>query len=666
MNHSSLKQHILRVIVAGALSWVANSAYAVWQLDWSDEFNGTSVASTNWTYDIGNGCPNLCGWGNNELEYYTSRTQNVYVANGLLHIVAQQESYSNYNYTSAKLKSTGLFTQQYGRFEWRAKLPLGTGTWPALWMLPQNGTYGGWPNNGEIDVVENKGTNPTQEGGTIHYGGANGGDVYSGMTYTFPSGDGVTNFHIYALEWTSNSVKWFVDNVLYETQTNWWSNVGTSTNRYPYPAPFNQPFYIVMNLAIGGNYLGNPTTSVINSGTAFPVEMQVDYVRAYHDVPATGPPAAPTGLGAGAGNGTAYLNWDASSTGATGYNIKRATVSGGPYALVGSSGANSYADSSVFNCSTYYYVVSATNSFGESPNSSEITVPLGASTVAINSGGSGVNEFMADADFSGGTQSTPTSNVIDTSEVTNPAPQAVYQSERYGNCTYTIPGLIAGRTYKVRLHFAEIYWSSVGQRVFNVSINGNQVLTNFDIIAAAGAANRANIQEFTATASSAGEMTIQYVTVTDNAKSSGIEVLLPRTATPVAANNGPLYDGMTLNLTAATVPGATYNWSGPNGFTSSSQNPSLNPATTNASGTYTVTATVGGCVSSPGFTVVSVNPLPSISIQPAGTNFALAWPSGTLQSSTNLPGNWSNLVGATSPYTATVNGPQQFFRLKLP
>ncbi len=115
------------------------------QLVWSDEFDGNTVNSSNWTFDIGNGSG---GWGNNELEYYTSRPENVYVTTGILHVVARQESYGGQNYTSAKLKTTGLFTKKYGRFEFRAKLPQGQGYWPALWMMPQGSVYGGWAASG--------------------------------------------------------------------------------------------------------------------------------------------------------------------------------------------------------------------------------------------------------------------------------------------------------------------------------------------------------------------------------------------------------------------------------------------------------------------------------------------------------------------------------------
>ena len=256
---------------------------------WGDEFDGTSLDTTKWTNDVGNGfwVPDpgywVPGWGNAELEYYTSRTQNVFVVNGQLHIHAQQEAYGGFNYTSGRIKTMGLFSRRYGRFEFRAKLPAGVGFWPALWMLPQDSPYGGWPNAGEIDVMENNGSTPDREGGTLHYGGANGYDVHSGQTYYFSGGDSVTNFHTYALEWTSNSISWSVDGTRYQTQNNWWSNIGTSTSTYPYPAPFDVPFYILMNLAIGGNYLGNPSTNQINA--SLPGDMVIDYVRVYGQTP---------------------------------------------------------------------------------------------------------------------------------------------------------------------------------------------------------------------------------------------------------------------------------------------------------------------------------------------------------------------------------------------
>jgi hypothetical protein len=276
----------------------------------------------------------------------------------------------------------------------------------------------------------------------------------------------------------------------------------------------------------------------------------------------------------------------------------------------------------------------------------------------------GAVQFLADANFAGGTQAGAVTATIDTSSVTNPAPQAVYQSERYGNFTYTFTGLTTGLSYKVRLHFAETYWTAVGQRRFNVFINGAQVLTNFDIIAAAGAPNKAVIKEFNNTAGS-GQIVIQYATVTDNAKSSGIEILLSAPAAPVPGNSGPIWAGMTLNLTASTVPGAAYRWTGPNGFLSTNQNPSIVNAATNAGGLYSVTATTAGCASAPATTTAVVNPPASISFQLSASCVTLTWPGGTLQSATNLAGLWQAVAGATSPYASALDLRQQFYRIKL-
>jgi beta-glucanase (GH16 family) len=644
---------ILCAILLGALG-DPGSVYGAWQLVWSDEFNGTNIDATKWTFDIGNGSG---GWGNSEREYY--RTNNAYVTNGALHIAARQESFGGFPYTSARMKTQGLYSKKYGRIEFRARLPQGVGFWPALWMLGTNITSVSWPACGEVDVLENNGSWSNQVQGTIHYSDSGNNHLQQTRLYTLPtSGDSVTNFHLYAVEWTTNSIKWTVDAVTVQTWTSWSSSTG------PYPAPFNQPFFIIMNVAVGGSYLGYPTDGQINAGTSFPGEMQVDYVRVYDDVPVTTPPNAPTGLAAYAGNAKVFLNWDASTSGATNYNVKRAFVAGGPYTAIAAVATNSYTDMGVSNCAIYYYVVSASNSFGQSTNSSEASVALGPFAVAVNSGGGAVNQFAADSNFSGGTQAAAVSATIDTNGLIAPAPQAVYQTERYGNFTYTFTGLMSGVSYKVRLHLAETYWTAVGQRRFNVFINGVQVLTNFDIIAVTGGSNRATIQEFLSAANS-GQIVIQFVTVTDNAKCDGIEILLSLPPTPSASNNSPISAGMTLNLTASTVTDATYAWTGPNGFASTSQNPSVPNATTNAAGVYAVTATVGGCASSPATTTVMVNPPVTVSINSTGDGITIQWPSGILQWATNIMGPWNDLAGTNSPYSLAITEPQQFFRIKL-
>jgi beta-glucanase (GH16 family) len=251
------------------LNVTSASTFGDWNIVWSDEFNGPTVNSSVWTYDIGNNS----GWGNSELEYYTSRLTNAYVSNGLLHIVARKESTNGFSFTSARMKTQGLMSWKYGRFAWRAKFPVGTGFWPALWMLGTNITTVGWPGCGEIDVFESNGSTPAVVQGSLH----SGGDV-TGL-YTFLDGSNVADFHTYVLDWTPNAFMWYVDGHLYETQSYWSSSVGS------YPAPFDKPEFIIMNLAVGGSYVGYPSVATINANGGFPGDMQVDYLRVYNQTP---------------------------------------------------------------------------------------------------------------------------------------------------------------------------------------------------------------------------------------------------------------------------------------------------------------------------------------------------------------------------------------------
>ena len=249
------------------LALAGGALYGNYNIVWSDEFNETNINTNIWTYDIGNNG----GWGNQEQEYYTSRTNNAYVANGLLHIVVNQENYGGQNYTSARMKTQGLFSFTCGRVEWRAQLPTGLGFWPALWMLGTNISTINWPGCGEIDVMENNGSDPAMAQGSIHSG------TDATAIYNFTDGNTVTNFNTYTLDWTTNAILFYVDGHLYETQTNWGSS---TTNAYPFP--FNQPFFLLMNVAVGGSYLNYPTPAAINAGTVFPGQMLVDYVRIYN------------------------------------------------------------------------------------------------------------------------------------------------------------------------------------------------------------------------------------------------------------------------------------------------------------------------------------------------------------------------------------------------
>lgn len=230
------------------------AALASWVLVWSDEFNGTSVNTTNWNFETGAG-----GWGNNEQQYY--RSQNATVSNGNLVITAKRESFGGANYTSARMTTQNKRTFTYGKMEARIKLPLGQGLWPAFWMLGSNISSVGWPRCGEIDIMEHINTSNTVYG-TIHWD-ANGYASYGGNTSTTPS-----NYHNYAIEWNSSSIKWFVDGVKYH-EANILNNINSTEE-------FHRPFFFILNLAVGGNW---PGQTIDNS--KLPASMYVDYVRVY-------------------------------------------------------------------------------------------------------------------------------------------------------------------------------------------------------------------------------------------------------------------------------------------------------------------------------------------------------------------------------------------------
>ncbi len=230
-----------------------------WNIVWSDEFNGTFVDTNKWAFENGNGGSNP-GWGNQELEYYTGRTNNAYVHGDLLHIIARQESMGAFSFTSARMKTQGHYSPTYGRIVWRAAMPAGVGMWPGLWMLGANIDSGvGWPSCGEIDVAETKGTQLTQVHGSVHSG------TDETDTYTLPGGDSITNFHTYMVDWEPGSFSFSVDGHVYQTQTSWTNATG------PFPAPFNAPEFLLMNLAVGGNFVGKPSVADIEAGTVFPV-----------------------------------------------------------------------------------------------------------------------------------------------------------------------------------------------------------------------------------------------------------------------------------------------------------------------------------------------------------------------------------------------------------
>lgn len=270
-----------------------------WKLAWSDEFDGKEIDRAKWDFDIGNGFFNydsnqwISGWGNNELQYYTREPENAFVKDGKLHIRAIKESLHNCGYSSARLKTkkkdgTLLFAQRYGKFEFRAKLPTGKGVWPALWMLPANEKHGAWAASGEIDVMEARGQEPNKVLGTLHFGSQWPNNTNSGGEYEFPKGSSFEEFHTYTLEWLPGEIRWSVDGKEFAKKASWWSSNGKPTKAADinkWPAPFDQPFYIVMNVAVGGRFVGGGPDKT----TVFPATMEVDWVRAYEKPGGYGP-----------------------------------------------------------------------------------------------------------------------------------------------------------------------------------------------------------------------------------------------------------------------------------------------------------------------------------------------------------------------------------------
>ena len=243
--------------------YTAPTSYPGMTLKWSDEFNGNAVNTNNWNYDTGSS-----GWGNNELENYTNSTKNSFVTKGgYLVLEARQEALGSNNYTSARMLTMGKQEYTYGRIDVRAILPKGQGIWPAIWMLGSDINTTPWPACGEIDMMELLGNQPAKVYGTMHWSNSSGQDANVGGNYTLPAGDFSQEFHVFSVVWDSTKIAWYVDNQLYFTGDQ--SDV-TTVN------PFNKPFFFILNIAVGGNWPGNP-----DGTTVFPQRMIVDYVRVY-------------------------------------------------------------------------------------------------------------------------------------------------------------------------------------------------------------------------------------------------------------------------------------------------------------------------------------------------------------------------------------------------
>lgn len=251
----------LTIGAAQAQAGAADQAMPGWTLDWSDEFDGHALDRAKWRFETGGH-----GFGNNEMQYYTDRPENLRVEQGMLVIEARREQYGDRDYTSARIKTAGLMERTHGRYEARIKVPRGQGIWPAFWLLGADIKTAGWPRCGEIDIMENIGKEPATVHGTLHGPGYSGEHAY-GSPSTLERGVFADGFHVFAVEWEPQRIRWYRDGILYHTAT---------PERVKGDWVFEHPFFVILNLAVGGYWPGYPDAT-----TALPQRMLVDYVRVY-------------------------------------------------------------------------------------------------------------------------------------------------------------------------------------------------------------------------------------------------------------------------------------------------------------------------------------------------------------------------------------------------
>ena len=247
--------------------YTAPATYPGYSLLWADEFNGPLLDTVIWSYENGDGCPGNCGWGNNELQDYTPRRDNLFFQDGKLIIEAKKENRAGKTYTSSKILTRGKKSIKFARIDIRAKLPKGRGIWPAFWMLPEKSVFGGWPGSGELDIMEVVGHEPQKTYGTLHFG-PGPGSTQLGDNFSLSSGTFKDAYHVFSVEWKRDEIKWLVDGEVFSIHSK--SEFGA--NNYP----FNEEFYLIFNLAVGGNWPGNP-----DANTIFPQWLIVDYVRVF-------------------------------------------------------------------------------------------------------------------------------------------------------------------------------------------------------------------------------------------------------------------------------------------------------------------------------------------------------------------------------------------------
>lgn len=248
-----------------------------WDIIWNDEFEGESLDLSKWTYDYGNG---YNGWGNYEAQYY--QKANVSVENGNLVIEAIKEDKEGCLYTSGRIKTAMdcenvLFKTRYGKIEARIAMDCESGFWPAFWMMPVDNIYGSWPLSGEIDIMEARGRTKNTINGAIHFGEKIPNNKYSGGNYKFNEGEDISGYHIYSIEWEPDEIRWYVDGNKFYSTSNWYT-MRELGEKSEYPAPFNQDFYLILNMAVGGTFDNGILPESNMTG-----KMYVDYVRVYQN-----------------------------------------------------------------------------------------------------------------------------------------------------------------------------------------------------------------------------------------------------------------------------------------------------------------------------------------------------------------------------------------------
>ncbi|MGG1634404.1 family 16 glycosylhydrolase [Paenibacillus sp. NRS-1760] len=370
-----------------AIGTPSDPAIAGMNLIWQDEFSGTVLDTNKWNYEtgyyIGND-PNSWGWGNAELEHYTNSTQNVFVQDGKLNIRALNDPKSfpqdpsRYAlYSSGKINTKDHLSFQYGRVDIRAKLPTGNGVWPALWMLPKDSAYGAWAASGEIDIMEAKGRLPGTTSGAVHFGGQWPVNRYIAGEYHFSEGQTFANdYHVYTMIWEEDNIKWYVDGeFFFKVSRDQWYSVAAPNNPN---APFDQPFYIIMNLAIGGHFDGG----LAPSPSDIPATMLVDYVRVYKENGGQNPTNVPV-TGVTLNQSTAQLQVGQSVQLNATVAPSNATNKQVTWSVSGSSIASVNQNGVVTGLAPGTTTVTATTADGNKTASSTITVVPAPSTVIV-------------------------------------------------------------------------------------------------------------------------------------------------------------------------------------------------------------------------------------------------------------------------------------------